>query len=338
MSAITVGSDLVHYEVLGRGRPVILLHSWVGSWRYWVPTLQNLQLKYRVYALDFFGFGDTGKNPDRYSLEQQISLLENFMRLMGLPKAAIIGHGLGALIGAEFGRRFPDKVARLCAISAPLYNPGHLDKRTPTARKVMVPQRAAMAMPQDFGPNSPTVMSASAAMREALRDAVRAKESPALATDSTIKRSDISELQASNPLEVLMKSNTLETLLGKCFRRNEETYQKLAVDIVKTDPRAVRSSVDTFDAGYTLDIFRLLPMPTLVLHGVDDSLIPVPDEEVWNYLTIDKEQLLLPIQLENVRHFPMLESDQFLQIANDFLEFADISKIELKGRWRRRSR
>jgi len=54
MSAINVGGELVHYEVLGRGRTVILLHGWLGSWRYWIPLMRQLQLRYRVYAVDLF--------------------------------------------------------------------------------------------------------------------------------------------------------------------------------------------------------------------------------------------------------------------------------------------
>ncbi len=60
MSAITIENDLVHYEVLGRGRPVILVHGWLGSWRYWVPAMQQLSSKYRTYALDLWGFGGFG--------------------------------------------------------------------------------------------------------------------------------------------------------------------------------------------------------------------------------------------------------------------------------------
>ena len=93
MSAITIGGELIHYEVLGRGRPVILLHSWVGSWRYWVPTMQNLQLKYRVYALDLHGYGDSSKNPQKYSIDNQVKLVGDFMSAMAIPKAAFVGHG-----------------------------------------------------------------------------------------------------------------------------------------------------------------------------------------------------------------------------------------------------
>ena len=52
MSVIVLGSDIVHYEVLGRGRPLLFLHGWVGSWRYWIPSMQAASISYRTYALD----------------------------------------------------------------------------------------------------------------------------------------------------------------------------------------------------------------------------------------------------------------------------------------------
>src|SRR5690349_1061818 len=125
MSAIRLGEDLIHYEVLGRGRPVILLHSWVGSWRYWVPTMQQLSLKYRVYALDLYGYGDSVKNPKKYSLEHQVQLLDDFMTQLGIPKTALIGHGLGAMVVVEYARRFADRVPRLLLVEAPLFDPGN---------------------------------------------------------------------------------------------------------------------------------------------------------------------------------------------------------------------
>ena len=44
MSIVTLESELIHYEVLGRGRPLIFLHGWVGSWRYWIPAMQALSI------------------------------------------------------------------------------------------------------------------------------------------------------------------------------------------------------------------------------------------------------------------------------------------------------
>lgn len=343
MSAISIGGDLVHYEVLGRGRPVVLLHGWIGSWRYWVPTMQQLQAKYRIYALDLFGFGDSGKNPQKYSLEHQIALLDDFMKQLGIPKAALIGHGLGALIAATFARRYQERVPRLMVISAPLFDTHDLDRRIPAGRKVLSAANtfSAGSLMEEFSPNAPTAMSASAAMRAALVDAARARGG-AIPTpesnDVTINRFEVVETPNQNPLATVITDSSVQLLLARCFKKSEVFYQKLDLDTPKTDSRALAASVQIFDAGRMLDTMRLLTMPTAVIHGVDDPLIPLPNEDVWHYLTLDKEHLVLPIPMANVRHFPMIEDERFLQVTTDFLDSADLSKVAVKERWRRRTR
>ena len=340
MSAITAGGDLIHYEVLGRGRPVVLVHGWIGSWRYWVPTMQHLQTHYRLYALDLYGYGDSAKNPAKYTLEHQVALLEDFMQDLGIAKAALIGHGLGAMVCAEYARRYPDRVPRLILVGAPLYDPGDLDKRAPVARKVR--QRAAEpAAAPGLTPNAATIMSASAAMRLALVEAGRARAGgqlpPELEAAATVSRPE-PVAPAHNPLLPLMTAMPPEEILARCFRRGEPNFDKLSVDVARMDARAPRGMIEQFDSGRLLDTLRLLDIPMLIMHGTDDPLIPPPADDVLNYLTLERENSLLPILLPNVRHFPMIEDDRFFRLANDFLEAPDPNRIAVKERWRRRNR
>ena len=127
-------------------------------------------------------------------------------------------------------------------------------------------------------------------------------------------------------------------MLGRAFRRNEPNYEKLSVDLAKIDPAVLKKSVETFDSGRMLDTLRLLTNPILVIHGAQDPLIPQPSDEILNYITLDKENLLLPILLPNIRHFPMLEDDRFPRLATEFLEASDVSHLEIKERWHRRTR
>jgi len=120
MSIVTLENDLIHYEVLGRGRPLIFLHGWVGSWRYWIPAMQALSISYRAYALDFWGFGDTPNRPEKYSIDQQAKLLSAFLEEMGIGRVVLVGHGLGALVGLNFTRLFPSLVDRLVMTGLPL--------------------------------------------------------------------------------------------------------------------------------------------------------------------------------------------------------------------------
>ena len=133
MSAIILRSEIVHYEVLGRGRPVLFIHDWVGSWRYWIACMQASSVSYRAYAIDLWGFGDTAKKPEYYSLVQQTSLLEEFTNELGIGKIALVGHGLGAIVGLLYTARHPELVDRVMAISFPASDSA-LSARLRTAR------------------------------------------------------------------------------------------------------------------------------------------------------------------------------------------------------------
>ena len=67
VSSITTDQGILHYEVYGRGKPVILLHGWLGSWGLWQETMTFLGQYYRTYALDFWGFGESGTKAQHLS-------------------------------------------------------------------------------------------------------------------------------------------------------------------------------------------------------------------------------------------------------------------------------
>ena len=119
MSVILVEDEIVHFEVLGRGKPVIFLHSWVGSWRYWIPTMQAASIGYRAYALDLWGYGDSAKC-GRYQINDQVQLVSQFMEMMGISRTALIGHGLGAELAVQFALDFPDYVDRMMTLAYPV--------------------------------------------------------------------------------------------------------------------------------------------------------------------------------------------------------------------------
>ncbi len=124
MSAIILESSLVHYEALGRGRPLLFLHGWLGSWRYWVPTMVELSSSYRAYALDFWGFGDSDRVAGRYDIPGYVAQVELFLDQMGIGRVPIIGHGLGGVVAISFAMAHADRVDQVMAVSVPLSGEG----------------------------------------------------------------------------------------------------------------------------------------------------------------------------------------------------------------------
>jgi len=120
VSSITTDQGIVHYEVYGRGRPVILLHGWLGSWGLWQETMAYLGQYYRTYALDFWGFGESGKKRDSYAVQDFVSLVDNFMEKLGIMRAPLVGHSMGGTVSLLVAIQFPSRVSKVTVVGSPI--------------------------------------------------------------------------------------------------------------------------------------------------------------------------------------------------------------------------
>jgi pimeloyl-ACP methyl ester carboxylesterase len=120
VSSITTDQGIVHYEVYGRGRPVILLHGWLGSWGLWQETMGYLGKYYRTYALDFWGFGESGKKRETYAIQDFVSLVDQFMDQLGIANAPLVGHSMGGTVSLSVAIKYPERVLKVVVVGSPI--------------------------------------------------------------------------------------------------------------------------------------------------------------------------------------------------------------------------
>jgi pimeloyl-ACP methyl ester carboxylesterase len=120
VSSITTDQGIVHYEVYGRGRPVILLHGWLGSWGLWQETMGYLGGFYRTYALDFWGFGESGKKRETYAVGDFVSLVNQFMEQLGIVHAPLVGHSMGGTVSLSVAIQYPERVSKVVVVGSPM--------------------------------------------------------------------------------------------------------------------------------------------------------------------------------------------------------------------------
>jgi pimeloyl-ACP methyl ester carboxylesterase len=120
---------IIHYETYGRGRPVLLLHGWLGSWALWRDTIEVLGREFRTYALDFFGFGESGlvsSNEEQlqrntaFTVPTYVEMVHQFMERLGIKKAPLIGHSMGGTVSLSTAMRYPETVVKVCVIGSPI--------------------------------------------------------------------------------------------------------------------------------------------------------------------------------------------------------------------------
>ena len=120
MSSITTEQGILHYEVYGRGRPVILLHGWLGSWGLWQETMSQLGQHFRTYALDFWGFGESGKKRETFTVQDFTAMVDQFMEQLGIESAPLVGHSMGGTVSLMVAMRYPQRVAKVVVVGSPM--------------------------------------------------------------------------------------------------------------------------------------------------------------------------------------------------------------------------
>ncbi len=99
---------------------MILLHGWLGSWGLWQETMAYLGRYYRTYALDFWGFGESGKKRDSYAVQDFVSLVDNFMDKLGIVRAPLVGHSMGGTVSLSVAVQYPSRVSKVTVVGSPI--------------------------------------------------------------------------------------------------------------------------------------------------------------------------------------------------------------------------
>lgn len=126
MSSIVTQQGILHYEAMGRGQPVILLHGWINSWDVWRDSMIALarSREYRVYALDFWGFGDSakgnGNNVPSFRMDGYVEMVRQFMDSLGIMESPLLGHSMGGTVALQFALSHPDRIQKVAVVGSPI--------------------------------------------------------------------------------------------------------------------------------------------------------------------------------------------------------------------------
>jgi pimeloyl-ACP methyl ester carboxylesterase len=75
---------------------------------------------YRTYALDFWGFGESGKKRNTYMVTDFVSLVDQFMDKLGIMRAPLVGHSMGGTVSLSVALKFPERVQKVVIIGSPV--------------------------------------------------------------------------------------------------------------------------------------------------------------------------------------------------------------------------
>jgi pimeloyl-ACP methyl ester carboxylesterase len=112
----------VHYDAIGEGPPVVLIHAFGVDRRMWAPQVDALRGSHRVIRFDLRSHGQSVSAEQPYQGWQD---LRDVLDEVGVQRAALVGLSAGASLALDFALQQPGRVSGLvlCSPSVGGYRP-----------------------------------------------------------------------------------------------------------------------------------------------------------------------------------------------------------------------
>ncbi|MEG3918764.1 MULTISPECIES: alpha/beta hydrolase [unclassified Microcoleus] len=106
------------YLDIGCGRPLLMLHGFLGEKTCWLPFIELLQSQFRCISLDMLGFGESSKPEIRYDVAVEVAFVRQVVEQLNIEPCCIIGHSFGGWVASAYSLKYPNSVSSL-VLAAP---------------------------------------------------------------------------------------------------------------------------------------------------------------------------------------------------------------------------
>jgi len=114
-STASVNGARLHYEVVGEGEPLVLVHAGIADSRMWDAQIEAFAQRYRVIRYDMRGFGKTAMVEGAYSHHED---LRGLLDYLDVRRAHLVGCSMGGATALDFALRFPERVGALVLVGS----------------------------------------------------------------------------------------------------------------------------------------------------------------------------------------------------------------------------
>lgn len=106
--------------------PIVLLHCFACSMKWWEPVVGELAESHRVIRIDLLGHGGSEKPDSGYDMESQARQVALGLEELDVDRAIVVGHSMGGTVATALAEQEPSLVAGVVLISTETDDYGQL--------------------------------------------------------------------------------------------------------------------------------------------------------------------------------------------------------------------
>ena len=91
-----------NYIQYGEGKDILLLHGWGQKVEAFRPIIESLKKDFKVYTLDFPGFGRSEEPKTIWSVYDYADMVEKFVKELEIKNPTIFGHSFGGRVAIRY--------------------------------------------------------------------------------------------------------------------------------------------------------------------------------------------------------------------------------------------
>jgi len=119
MPRVSIGELTVHYQQMGKGDDLVLIHGLYCNLAFWYLTVvPKLAERFRVTVYDLRGHGLTQRMPAGYRAVDLADDLGRLLAHLDIEATHLVGHSFGGAVALAFALRYPKQVRSLTLADA----------------------------------------------------------------------------------------------------------------------------------------------------------------------------------------------------------------------------
>jgi esterase len=105
----------LHYEQIGTGPPIVVLHGLFGSGRNWITVARALSHEYSFFLVDL---RNHGKSPhgDSMGYNEMANDVSDLIKVLKLHKTLLVGHSMGGKVAMTYAIKNPTMISKLVIV------------------------------------------------------------------------------------------------------------------------------------------------------------------------------------------------------------------------------